>query len=70
MLRLWNRKGTAVKKWRSRAWSINPRVTTLTIIKEAKLDRIDATDFNFDFPQLLEKYPQFFEVLTDIEQFT
>jgi hypothetical protein len=33
--RLWNRKGQAVKKWRSRAWSIDPKKTKITIIKEA-----------------------------------
>jgi len=32
MLRLWNRKGKAVKNWRSKAWSIDPKQTTLTII--------------------------------------
>jgi hypothetical protein len=32
MLRFWKRKGEAVRKWRSRAWSIDPKVTHLTII--------------------------------------
>jgi activator of HSP90 ATPase len=32
VLRLWNRKGKAVKKWRSRAWSIDPNKTNLTIV--------------------------------------
>jgi hypothetical protein len=32
MPRFWNRKGKAVKKWRSRAWSIDPKETNLTII--------------------------------------
>ncbi len=34
MLRLWNRKGKAAKKWRSRAWSIDPNKTKLTIVVE------------------------------------
>jgi len=32
VLKFWKRKSKAVKKWRSRAWSINPNKTTLTII--------------------------------------
>ena len=32
MLKLWNGKGKAVKKWRSRAWSIDPNKTNLTIV--------------------------------------
>jgi hypothetical protein len=32
MLRIWNRKGKAVKKWRSRAWSIDLNKTNLTIV--------------------------------------
>ena len=32
MLRFWSRKGKAVKKWRSRAWSIDPKKTNLTIL--------------------------------------
>jgi hypothetical protein len=35
VLRLWNRKNSAVRKWRSRAWSIDPKVTNLTIITAA-----------------------------------
>jgi argininosuccinate synthase len=74
MLRLWNRKGVAVRKWRSRAWSIDPKVTNLTIIKtEAdKLESIDkgGPDWNFNliFPRLFQSYPQYFEAITDIEQ--
>jgi hypothetical protein len=34
MLRLFSRKGKAVKKWRSRAWSIDPKKTNLTIVVE------------------------------------
>jgi len=32
MLRFWRAKGKGVKKWRSRAWSIDPNKTNLTII--------------------------------------
>jgi hypothetical protein len=74
MLRLWKRKGTAVRKWRSRAWSIDPKVTNLTIIKKAKIESIDAADsnlnFNLDLPKLLEIYPQYSEALTDIDPFS
>ena len=37
MLGVWNRKGKAVKKWRSRAWSIDPNKTNLTIIVGKKM---------------------------------
>jgi hypothetical protein len=79
MLRFWNRKDDAVKKWRSRAWSIDPKVTNLTIIKaDSKLERMDIAraldfnlDFNFgldlDFPKLLKVYPEYFEAIADIE---
>jgi hypothetical protein len=75
MLRLWNRKGVAVRKWRSRAWSIDPKVTTLTIIKTASdkpenIDKMDANlNFNLIFPRLFQSYPQYFEAITDLEQF-
>jgi len=40
MLRLWGRKSKAVKKWRSRAWSIDPNNTHLTIVvKKATLSQ-------------------------------
>jgi hypothetical protein len=32
VLRFWSRKGKAAKKWRSRAWSIDPNKTNLTIV--------------------------------------
>ncbi len=69
MLRLWNRKGEAVKKWRSRAWSIDPRVTNLTIIKteNADLKSIDVPDSNFDLSRMLKDYPQYFDAIADIE---
>ena len=33
MRRLLNRKKQPIKKWRSRAWTINPQKTKITIIK-------------------------------------
>ena len=74
MSRFWKRKGKAVKKWRSRAWSIDPNKTNLTIIKaESKLESIDVADFNLNFnmnfPQLLESCPQYFDAMPDMEQF-
>ena len=40
MLKLWNGKGKAVKKWRSRAWSIDLNKTNLTIVvKKEKLSQ-------------------------------
>lgn len=33
MKNFWNRKSQAAKKWRSRAWLIDPKVTKITIIK-------------------------------------
>jgi hypothetical protein len=32
MWSFWNRKGKAAKKWRSRAWGIDPNKTNLTIV--------------------------------------
>ena len=76
MLRLWKRKDIAVRKWRSRAWSIDPKVTNLTIIKteiEKNIESLDTVDsdlgFNLDFPKLLNNYPQYVETLADMEQF-
>ena len=73
-MRLFYRKSKAIKNWRSRAWSIDPKVTNLTIIKtEAKIDCMDLEDsnldFNLDFPKLLEEYPQYFVALADMDQF-
>jgi hypothetical protein len=74
MLRLWNQKGKVVKNWRSRAWSIDPNKTNLTIIRaEPKLETIDKTDLNLNlnmnYPQLIETYPQYFMAIADMEQF-
>jgi hypothetical protein len=32
VLCFWNKKGKAAKKWRARAWSIDPNKTNLTIL--------------------------------------
>ena len=60
MSRFWKRKGVAVRKWRSRAWSIDPKVTNLTIIK------VEASNMP---NQLLEAYPQYYDAIADMEQF-
>lgn len=44
MRRLWNRRGRAVKKWRSRAWSIDLRKTKLTIVKAYAPDLADSAE--------------------------
>ncbi len=36
VLKLLNRKSKTVKKWRSRAWSIDPNKTNLTIVVRKK----------------------------------
>ena len=33
MRRFWNKKSQAAKKWRSKAWRIDPKETRITIIK-------------------------------------
>jgi hypothetical protein len=54
--RLWNRKGQAVKKWRSRAWVIDPKKTKITIIKaeasnvDDSAENIEITDLNLADP--------------------
>jgi hypothetical protein len=71
MLNFRKRKDIAVKKWRSRAWSINPRVTKLSIIKtEApKVENIDTADLALiSSSQLQENCAQFFEAIADMEQ--
>jgi hypothetical protein len=69
----WNRKRVAVKKWRLRAWSIDPKVTRLSIIKtEApNIENIDDADPVSDASsQLLENCSQLFEAIADIEHFS
>jgi hypothetical protein len=68
-MKLFRRKSKAVKKWRSRAWSIDPKVTNLTIIRTdvVNLERLDKANFNVNFPQLLESYPQYFDAIADME---
>lgn len=72
LLRFRSRKGKAVKNWRSKAWSIDPKVTNLTIIKDeaVKLEILDTADVNLNFPQLLKNYPQYFGAIADMEQFS
>ena len=74
MPKFWKRKRNAVKNWRSRAWSIDPKVTNLIIIKaEPRMGLVDmenfSVDFSLNFPQLLHNYPQYFEAVMDMEQF-
>jgi hypothetical protein len=79
MLRLWNRKGNAVKKWRSRAWSIDPKVTNLTIIKSeaTEPENLELTHSNMEDNStssrfsctFFEAYPQYYSAIADMEQF-
>ena len=70
-MKLFHRKNKAVKNWRSRAWSIDPKVTNLTIIKTeaANLELLDLSGADLDFHHLFTSYPQYFDAITDIEQF-
>jgi hypothetical protein len=79
VIRLWKRKGKAVKKWRSRAWSIDPKKTKITIIK-VETSNIDLMDLDLsnpfaslplqteNSPQLPESCNQIFEAITNMEQ--
>jgi hypothetical protein len=76
-LKFFHRKSRAIKKWRSRAWCIDPKVTNLTIIKteaEKTMESLDTADsnldFNLNFFKLLKDYPQYFDALADMEQFS
>jgi hypothetical protein len=72
LLNFWNKKGVAVKNWRSRAWSIDPKVTKLLIIKTEtpNIENIDDADPVLDASsKLLENYSQLFEAIEDIEHF-
>ena len=70
MRRFWNRKGLVVKKWRSRVWSIDPRVTNLTIVKtEAPgIKNVDESDLNLGISEMLKSYPQYLDAILDMEQ--
>jgi hypothetical protein len=59
VLRIWKRKDVAIKNWRSRAWSIDPKKTNLTIIK------VEASDMP---NRLFETYPQYYDAIADMEQ--
>jgi hypothetical protein len=58
-LRLFRRKGRAVKKWRSRAWSIDPKKTKLTIIRTeaSNLENPEFTDLNLADPVSILSLP-------------
>jgi hypothetical protein len=78
----WSRKGKAARKWRSRAWSIDPKKTNLTIIKTGTLkpSNQEITDLDLDNsilnlflfhdkgPQLPDSCTQYLDSLTDMEQ--
>jgi hypothetical protein len=78
VVRLWKRKGKAVKKWRSRAWSIDPKKTKITIIKVETSDTelMDLDLFNpfaslplqTEKSRLPESCNQIFEAITNMEQ--
>jgi len=79
VIRLWKRKGKAVKKWRSRAWSIDPKKTKITIIK-VETSNTELMDLGLSnlfasiplqtekSPQLPESCNQIFEAITNMEQ--
>lgn len=79
VIQLWKRKGNAVKKWRSRAWSIDPKKTKITIIKvetsNTELRDLDLSNPFASLPLQTEKSPQLpeccnqiFEAITNMEQ--
>lgn len=49
MRRFWNRKGQAAKKWRSKAWCIDPKETKITIIKG-----VSCTNVSEDHMELVD----------------
>ena len=74
MPRFWKKKGQAIKKWRSRAWSIDPRITKLTIIKVEAQTNVPAEKREAVFSNLKGPNPSFpacslhLVALTDLEQ--
>ena len=69
VLRIWNRKGKAVRKWRSRAWNIDPKKTKITIIKvetsniDNSVENLEIVDLNLadpisSLPLYMDKPPQ------------
>ena len=59
MKRLLNRKKQAIKKWRSRAWTINPKKTKITIIKSESNLVISEENFelaNFELEDLISDF--------------
>jgi hypothetical protein len=75
--KFWKRKSKAVKNWRSRAWSIDPKVTNLTIIRSEESNvAIAQIEASFPCPsshihsllEELEAYSQYYNAVTDLEQ--
>jgi hypothetical protein len=75
--KFWKRKSKAVKNWRSRAWSIDPKVTNLTIIRSEESNvAIAQIEESFPCPsshthsllEELEAYSQYYNAVTDLEQ--
>ena len=74
--KFWKRRNKAVKNWRSRAWSIDLRVTKLTIIKdeesEGQVVELESNQHSFTHsngsPRWLERYPQYCNSIADMEQ--
>jgi hypothetical protein len=76
-MKLFHRKSKAVKNWRSRAWSIDPKVTKLTIIKSEESNAADTRIAELDahpsmhvfrLPRLLAVYPQYCDAIANMEQ--
>jgi hypothetical protein len=77
--KFFHRKSKAVKNWRSRAWSIDPKVTKLTIIESEESNAVDTQITELTArphtcadrpPQWLEVYPQYCDAIADMEQFS
>ena len=76
--KFWKRKSKAVKNWRSRAWSIDPKVTNLTIIRSEEsnvvIEQIEElfacpSGHIRRLPEELEACPQYIDAIADLEKF-
>ena len=76
--KFWKRKSRAIRNWRSRAWSIDPKVTNLTIINSEESNTvIEQIEELFACPsghilrlsEGLEACPRYHDVIADMEQF-
>ena len=76
--KFWKRRSKAVKNWRSRAWSIDPKVTNLTIISSEEsnvvIEQIEElftcpSGYIRRLPEGLETCPQYHDAMADMEQF-